>query len=256
MDTSKIIRAVVGGGRYTTTAPLMKEDHGIYLKIEGIDLPATYEIDFSNERKNGTSVTMIGNADGVLIPTQFIKTGKDIFAFLYHVGEDYGKTVYTFCIPNRIRPDRTNETPEPEQQSVIDQAISALNTAVEKTSADAEQTGRNAEATARDAERAEEARDQSVTAKNTAIDAAGDAGRYASAAERSAEAANLDKQDADRYARAAGISAERAEQAANTAGWVDFYIDDDGYLHYVKAESVGLDFYVDADGYLHVVMED
>ena len=193
MDTSKIIKAVVGHGRYTTTEPIMKEDHGIILKIEGLPLPASYEVDFSNSRKGGDSVTMIGNEDGVLIPTQFIKDGKDVFAFLYWVGADYGKTVYTFCVPNRVRPDRTNEQPEPEQQSVIDQAIAALNDAVESTAADAEQT---------------------------AIDAA------------------------------------RAEQAANTAGWVEFYIDDDGNLHYVKADSVGLDFYVDADGYLHVVMED
>ena len=157
MNTSKIIRAVVGGGRYTTTAPIMKEDHGIYLKIEGIDLPATYEVDFSNERKEGTSVTMIGNADGVLIPTQFIKSGKDVFAFLYHVGEDYGKTVYTFCIPNRVRPDRTNEQPEPEQQSAIDQAISALNTAVAKTAQDILDADASARSAAESADRAEQA---------------------------------------------------------------------------------------------------
>ena len=53
-----------------------------------------------------------------------------------------------------------------------------------------------------------------------------------------------------------GEDADRAEQAANTAGWVDFYVDEDGYLHYVKADSTGLDFYVDNEGYLHVVMED
>ena len=57
-------------------------------------------------------------------------------------------------------------------------------------------------------------------------------------------------------AESASQSANRAEQAANTAGWVDFYIDENGYLHYVKADSTELDFYVDADGYLHVVMED
>lgn len=193
MDTTKIIKGAVGNGRYTVTAPIVKEDYGLYLKIEGIELPQTYEVDFSNDEHHGTSITMIGNSDGVQIPTQFISTGKDVFAWLYHVGDNYGKTVYKFRIPNKLRPDRTNEEPDPEQQSVIDQTIAALNTAVEKTTADAEQTGRDA---------------------------------------------------------------ERAEQAANTAGWVDFYIDNDGYLHYVKADSVGLDFSIDADGYLHVVMED
>ena len=82
MNTSKIIKGVVGGGRYTVTAPIVKEDYGLYLQIEGIDLPETYEVDFSNDEHSGSSVTMIGNADGVLIPSQFIKSGKDVFAFL------------------------------------------------------------------------------------------------------------------------------------------------------------------------------
>ena len=129
MDTSKIIRGVVSSGRYTVTAPIIKEDYGLYLKIEGVELPSTYEVDFSNSENSGTSVTMIGNADGVLIPRQFIDSGKDVFAFLYHVGDNYGRTVFKFRIPNKVRPDRTNETPTPEQQSVIDQTISALNEA-------------------------------------------------------------------------------------------------------------------------------
>ncbi len=133
MDTSKIIKGVVNSGRYTVTAPIVKENYGIYLQIEGVELPETYQVDFSNEEHHGTSVTMIGNADGVRIPRQFIDTGKDIFAFLYWVGEDYGKTVYKFRIPNKCRPDRTDDTPTPEEQSVIDQAISALNEAVKKT---------------------------------------------------------------------------------------------------------------------------
>ena len=132
MDTSKIIKGVVGGGRYTVTAPIVKEDYGLYLQIEGIELPETYEVDFSNDEHSGTSVTMIGNADGVLIPNQFISTGKDIFAFLYHVGDNYGRTVFKFRIPNKLRPDRTDETPTPEEQSVIDQTIAALNDAVDR----------------------------------------------------------------------------------------------------------------------------
>ena len=115
MNTSKIIKGVVSNGRYTVTAPIVKEDYGLYLQIEGVELPSTYEVDFSNSENNGTSVTMIGNADGVLIPRQFIDSGKDVFAFLYHVGQDFGRTVYKFRIPNKCRPDRTNEEPTPEE---------------------------------------------------------------------------------------------------------------------------------------------
>lgn len=132
MNTTKIIKGVASGRGYSVTSPIIKEDYGLVLKIEGVELPSTYQVDFSNDEHHGTSVTMIGNSDGVLIPTQFIKTGKDVFAFLYWVGDNYGKTVFKFRIPNKVRPDRTNEQPTPEQQSVIDQTISALNEAKEE----------------------------------------------------------------------------------------------------------------------------
>ena len=185
MDTSKIIKGVVNSGRYTVTAPIVKEDYGLYLQIEGVELPQTYEVDFSNSEHNGTSVTMIGNSDGVLIPHQFIDTGKDIFAFLYHVGANYGRTVYKFRIPNKVRPDRTDDTPTPEEQSTIDQAISALNTAVAQT----------------------------------AQDVIG----------------------ADASAQSASADADRAEQAANNAGYLDVEIVD-GRLIYTRTDAVDVDF--------------
>lgn len=255
MEVSKTIYGRIGPRGTYTVGSITEGDYGIMFLPE-LDLPESYQIDFATKLTSGPALTVIGDAAGARIPDRLIDTGKDVYAFLYWVGEGFGKTTHIFRIENKKRANRGTPAPDPEQQSVIDAAIAALNDAVESTAADAEQTASDAEATARDAERAEAARNQSVTAKDTAVEAAGDAGRYASAAEQSAEAANLDKQDADRYARAAGISAERAEQAANTAGWVDFYIDNNGYLHYVKADSVGLDFYVDAEGYLHVVMED
>ena len=157
MDTSKSIKGVVNSGRYTVTAPIVKEDYGLYLQIEGVELPQTYEVDFSNSEHNGTSVTMIGNSDGVLIPRQFIDSGKDVFAFLYHVGADFGRTVYKFRIPNKCRPDRAEEEPTPEEQSVIDQAISALNTAVAQTAQDVIDADASAQSASADADRAEQA---------------------------------------------------------------------------------------------------
>lgn len=250
MDISKIIRAVVGGGRYTTTAPLMKEDHGIYLKIEGIDLPATYEIDFSNERKEGTSVTMIGNSDGVLIPTQFIKSGKDIFAFLYHVGEDYGKTVYTFCIPNRIRPDRTNEQPEPEQQNVIDQTIAALNTAVEKTSADVVSADASAQSAAESAENAAQSAQSAAESASQASTSATNAAQSETNAASSASAANSAATSAGQSAQSASRDADRAEQAAAQSGYLWFYIED-GKLYMDRTQNTHVNFYMQ-DGKLYV----
>lgn len=256
MDVTKIIKATAVRGRTSTAASVIKEDHGLYLLIGGIDLPEVYEVDFSNEEHAGTSVTMVGNADGVLIPTQFIKSGKDVFAFYYHVGDDFGRTLYTIRIPNKLRPDRTDEAPTPEEQSVIDQAISALNTAVAKTAQDVIDAGASATAAAQSATNAAASATASATSAGQAAASATSAGQSAVSAAGSATSAGQSATSASASAASAETSADRAEQAANTAGWVDFYVDEDGYLHYVKAESTGLDFYVDAEGYLHVVMED
>ena len=248
MDTTKIIKGVVSSGRYTVTAPIVKEDYGLYLKIEGLELPSTYEVDFSNSEHNGTSVTMIGNSDGVLIPHQFIDTGKDIFAFLYHVGADYGRTVYKFRIPNKVRPDRTDIEPTPEEQSTIDQLISALNTAVEQTGQDVESASQSAQSASDDADRAESARDDAQTYANNAQTSASQASASATASANSASAsaqsasqAQANTEAASTFASNAYQDAERAEQAANNAGFMDVDIVN-GRLIYTRTDAVDADF--------------
>ena len=250
MNTSKIIRAVVGGGRYTTTAPIMKEDHGIYLQIEGVELPASYEVDFSNSRTGGESVTMIGDENGVLIPTQFIATGKDVFAFLYHVGADYGKTVYTFCIPNHVRPDRTDDTPEPEQQSVIDQAISALNTAVAQTAQDALDADASAQSAAESAQSAGESATSAGTSASQASASATSASRSEANAAQSESTASAAATSASASASSAATDADRAEQAAAQSGYLWFYIED-GKLYMDRTPNTEVDFFM-RDGKLYV----
>lgn len=210
MTTSKIIRGVINATKYTVTAPVVKEDYGLYLQIEGADLPETYEVDFSNEEMGGTSVTMIGNADGVHIPNQFIKSGRDIFAFLFLVSEDFGRTVYKFRIPNKLRPDRTDAQPDPEEQSVIDQAIAALNDAVEQTAADVVTT----------TAKASEASAAAETATQKALEAAASAtaaGQSALDAKSYRDSAGLSAENASMYAGFASESATSASASAGTA---------------------------------------
>ena len=130
MNTSNIITAVVGNEKITIAEPITRVDYGLRLKIKGISLPDTYEVDFSKSEEGGESVTVIGNADGAEIPLFLIKTGKDIYAWLYWVGEGYGKRVKKIMIPNDAGPERTDIVPEPAEQSVIDQTIARLNEAV------------------------------------------------------------------------------------------------------------------------------
>ena len=208
MNTSKIIRGVVSSGRYTVTAPIIKEDYGLYLQIEGVELPSTYQVDFSNDEHHGTSVTMIGNSDGVLIPSQFISSGKDVFAFLYHVGEDFGRTVYKFRIPNKVRPDRTEEQPTPEEQSVIDQAINALNEAVAHTAQDVESADQSARSASDDADRAERAKTSAETAQRKAEEAQESAERAKDDAQTSERNASESERKAKGYAETASAKAD------------------------------------------------
>lgn len=242
MNTSKIIKGVVGGSRYTVTAPIMKEDYGLYLQIEGCELPSTYEVDFSNDEHCGTSVTMIGDENGVLIPSQFISDGKDVFAFYYHVGADYGRTTYKFRIPNKCRPDRTNEEPTPEEQSTIDQAIAALNAAVEQTAADVESADESAQSAAESAETATAKASEAAASEAQAGTYAGNAAQFAVQSAASAQASAQSASAASQSAQDANADAERAEQAAAQAGWLHCWIGENGHLMLERTSNAAVDF--------------
>lgn len=131
MNTTKFVTVVIGSDKRSVAEPITRVDHGLRLRIKGVALPATYEVDFSLSEKSGESVTVIGDAQGAEIPIDYIRTGKNIYAWIYWVGEDYGRRVKEVMIPNDAGPERTDIVPEPAEQSVIDQTIAKLNEAVE-----------------------------------------------------------------------------------------------------------------------------
>lgn len=234
MSELNIITANLAHGKQYVTASRYMEDYGQVLKIEGIDLPSVYQVDFSNNLLRGNSKTMLGNADGVAIPDEYISTGRDVYAFLYLTGDGWGRTIATIRIPNKTRPKRTDEIPTPTEQSVIDQTIAALNDAVESTAADAEQT-------ASDAARAEAARDRAETAEDNAEASATAAAQSETNAAQSESTATAAATSASQSAQSASRDADRAEQAANTAGYLDVEIVD-GRLIYTRTDAVDVDF--------------
>lgn len=244
MSELNIITANLSHGKQFVTASRYMEDYGQVLKIEGIDLPSVYQVDFSNSLLRGTSKTVLGNADGVAIPDEYISTGRDVYAFLYITGDMWGRTIATVRIPNKTRPKRTDEIPTPTEQSVIDQTIAALNDAVESTSADAEQT-------ASDAARAEAAMTAAETAANSAEASATNAAQSEANAAQSESTASAAATSASASAANAATSADRAEQAAAQSGYMFFYIDENGDLRYQRTDNVDVDFYLN-DGDLYV----
>lgn len=245
MEVSKIIYGRVGPRGTYTEGMITEEDYGILFKMPDLDLPAAYQVDFSNKLTGGTALTVVGNEDGALIPTSLIDSGKDVYAFLYYTGVGFGKTTHVFRINNNRRAKRGTPAPDPEQQSVIDQTIAALNDAVESTAADAEQT-------ASDAARAEAARTAAESAEANAEASATSAAQSEANASASASTATAAATSASASAASAATNADRAEQSAKDAGYMYFYINDEGDLIYQRTSNVNVDFYLDNDGDLHV----
>ena len=198
MNTSKIIKAYIGAGTYSTTEPITQGDYGYILQIEGAELPATYRVDFSNNRHEGEALPVYGNENGAEVPKELIDTGKDVYAFYYYIEENFGKTAYTWKIPNDTRAKNGNRVPTPTQQDSIDQLIVRSNEAVES----AEQS-------------AEEASISAQSASDSAIEASRSESRaqtHALNAERSSTNADLSANDASESAEAAARSANQAAQ--------------------------------------------
>ena len=245
MEVSKIIYGRVGPRGTYTEGVITEEDYGILFQMPDLDLPAAYQVDFSNKLTGGTALTVVGNEDGALIPTSLIDSGKDVYAFLYYTGVGFGKTTHVFRINNNRRAKRGTPAPDPEQQSVIDATIAALNDAVESTAADAEQT-------ASDAARAEAARTAAETAEDNAEASATSAAQSEANAAQSESTATAAATSAGASAASAATNADRAEQSAKDAGYMYFYINDEGDLIYQRTSNVNVDFYLDNDGDLHV----
>lgn len=191
------------------------------LVIDGIDeLPEYFRVDFCNEGDSSTK-PMIGTAAGVEIPDEYLLTGKPIKAYivLSGTGGDV-QTRYEIDIPVRLRPPNSGETPTPEEQSVIDQLIAALNAGVaeaEQSAEDAEASAEDSEAWAKGTRKGEAVTEEDETYQNNAAYFADQAGRYAGGAGASAQRSEDAALAAIAAKNAAGRFATDAETAKNGA---------------------------------------
>ena len=113
------------------TEPLFQYDYGQVLKINGIELPLAYEVHFADSPNSATSITKIGNADGVDIPDEILYKSGAAYAWLFlHSGENDGETRVVITIPIVARAKITDPAVTPAQEDVITQTIAELNVAV------------------------------------------------------------------------------------------------------------------------------
>ena len=127
------------GRKDTITAALNQYDYGQVIQFNGLELPDTFTVRFSNYKAGNTSKSQIGENGQVEIPDEFLRTGKPVFAWVFlRAGEDDGETVRKVEIPVIPQPEPTDEEPTPQQQSVIDNLVAALQAGVEAAAQSAE----------------------------------------------------------------------------------------------------------------------
>lgn len=141
---SNIITATFNGARTTRTEPLYQYDYGQVLQLADVELPAAYEVHFSNYSRHNDALVVLGNAYGAGIPDELLLPGKNIFAWVYlHTGEDDGETEYAITIPVTPRSKPEDYEPTPSEDSAIARALSIINgnaAAVESVISNLEQT--------------------------------------------------------------------------------------------------------------------
>lgn len=127
---SNILRVAFCGKQQVTAKSLYQYDYGQILKIIDLNLPTAYEVHFSNYER-GESTTVLATSNEVTIPDTYLQSGRDVYVWIYlHASSNDGETEYQITIPVIKRAKPINETPTPEEQSVITRTIAVLNNAV------------------------------------------------------------------------------------------------------------------------------
>lgn len=243
---SNIITAEFGNSRAAKTRPIFEYNAKQILQFPDLDLPDVYEVHMCNEGDEETK-TAIGNANGVQIYNEYLRTGRNVVAYIVlHAEPDSRETEYMAIIPIKYRPIDGDAPPDPEQEDYIGQLITELNTGVDRAEAAAEEAERHAGEAQRQAEeaaryvnaaadeadraelaasRAESAQADVFAARDEAVEAAG---RAVLAESNAAGSAILARGYAEQTARdkaaaedAADGAAESAESAARSAASIE-----------------------------------
>jgi hypothetical protein len=233
-----------------TTEAVWQYAYGLELRISGVTLPETFELQMCNEGDSETK-TAVGQNGVVLIYDEYLETGKDIFCYLFlHDDETDGRTVRKITIPVKHREPPSDIEPTPVEQDVITQAIGALNRAVAQTAQDVESADASAESARADAESAQASATTAVESAQSAQASATASAQSADSASQSATSASQSATSASASAQSAERDADRAEMAVNNGAYLWFYIEA-GKLYMDKTPTAPVDFYMQ-DGKLYV----
>lgn len=164
--------------------------------------------------------------------TDLQTAGRGEMQVLYYVGDKLKRSVVWPTNVSRSL-NSTGPAPDPYESWLESLQEMAAETLVNANTATA---------------KAGEAAESAETAKESELEAQ----QSATEASASAQAAAQSEANAKASEDSARESADKAEQSAAQSGYMFFYIDEDGWLHYVRTDNVQVDFYIGNDGYLYV----
>lgn len=206
------INVAFGALRNVSTPPINYQyDQKQILFIKGLELPEFYTVDFCNDG-DSTTMSMVGTAEGVEIPDEYLLTGKKVKAYIVITDGESVQTRYEVTIPVKLRPARSDIEPTPSEQSTIDSLIDAMNTAVTESEASAD----------RAKEEADSAEDSATLSESWAVGGTG----------------TRDREDQDNAKFYSELAAQHADESGYA--WFDVH-DNDGYMYVYISDNLSED---------------
>lgn len=205
-----ICAAFSSDGRSARTASIWQYDRGRMLQLTGLELPASYEVQFANCPQATTKRVVVYDTDTIVIPEEFTQLGEPVYVYIYNNSDKYGLTERLAIVPVKKRGPLSDEEPDPDQVDTIGSLIGALNGAVEQTAQDVADTTAAKEA-------AEAAAEAAENYSNIAGQHAQDASASKDAAQIAQTGAETAKADAETAAASASASATDAILLKNQA---------------------------------------
>lgn len=124
-----IITAYLHGRDVCTTAAVYQYSKGMKMQIADDNLPDYYRVDYANS-VTGTAIGQVCTDGIVSVPFQLFEPGTTIHAWVVLIGADYAVAKKHIMIPISPKALYVEGEPEPEEQTIIEEAIAALNEAV------------------------------------------------------------------------------------------------------------------------------
>ena len=97
------------------TKKVYQYDRGIYVHVEGLELPEKYQAHFSDSQDNTISISKNVTGPDILIPDTFLRTGKYVYIWLYLADTDdesnnFGISIAQIIVPVEPRPNSLSFT--------------------------------------------------------------------------------------------------------------------------------------------------